>query len=187
MDIGPWVGSLSGIMLGMGGAGLAGLGGHLACAPKSSTEDSQSPSRKSDTRPPLSPAAHETDIPYWPELPDRESCESTAPPGSPDKSTSESLDESTFGLASAGYPKWSSRSLTASQASGPTSASYDSSSQELPNTPTLSTTNSLLLALLIILPLLVIGYFLIQRILAKRRQVKMQALDREPMEIVIKP
>jgi len=209
IDDGQWVGSLSSTMLGVGGAGLAGLGGHLVCRPKASTEDSQGPSRKSDTPSPLSPAAHETDIPYWLELPDRESCESTAPlvkaPPSTSESldesldestaplvkappsTSESLDESTSGFASAGYTDWSSRSPTASQASRPTPASYDPSSQELPNTPTLSMTNSLLLVLLIILPLLVISYFLVQRILAKHRQDKMQALDQEPIEIVIKP
>merc|ERR1711964_76281 len=140
-----------------------------------------------DTPSPLSPAAHEPDISYLLELPDRESCESTAPLVKAPPSTSESLDESTSGFASAGYTDWSSRSPTASQASRPTPASYDPSSQELPNTPTLSMTNSLLLVLLIILPLLVISYFLVQRILAKHRQDKMQALDQEPIEIVIKP
>merc|ERR1711964_353521 len=109
-----------------------------------------------DTPSPLSPAAHEPDISYLLELPDRESCESTAPlvkaPPSTSESldestvplvkappsTSESLDESTSGFASAGYTDWSSRSPTSSQASRPTPASYDPSSQELPNTPTLS-------------------------------------------------
>merc|ERR1711964_2853 len=54
-----------------------------------------------DTPSPLSPAAHEPDISYLVELPDRESCESTAPLVKAPPSTSESLDESTVPIVKA--------------------------------------------------------------------------------------